>query len=125
VRLCRNELLSARPDYVMTHQPTPFSWGVTDVECRWLFPPEVFDIGGFDPSYAVDFWDVTNREDWSACEGVQRAVGYRGYQPGPLSPRETTVYQAITIVARGYLEGRLSPPSTAAIRSIDPAMSGA
>ena len=31
-------------------------------------------LAGFDPSYASDFWDITNGQDWRACEGVQRGV---------------------------------------------------
>ncbi len=123
VHLFPNLLISAHPDYVMTHRLTPLGVGRTHVECAWLFPPEAFELEGFDPSYAVEFWDVTNHQDWGACESVQRAAGYRGYRPGPLSIRESTVYQAITIVARGYLEGRLSPPSTAPNRLADPVSS--
>jgi Rieske 2Fe-2S family protein len=118
VHLFPNVLISAHPDYVMTHRLTPLAPGRTHIECRWLFPPEAFQTEGFDPAYAVEFWDVTNREDWGACESVQRAVGYRGYRPGPLSARESTVYQAISIVARGYLEGRLAAPATAPGRLI-------
>jgi len=45
----------------------------------------------FDPSYACDLWDVTNRQDWHACEAVQRGVSSRGYRREPLSPREDAV----------------------------------
>jgi Rieske 2Fe-2S family protein len=116
-----NLLISAHPDYVMTHRLVPLEPGRTFVECQWLFPPEAFDLDGFSPAYAVDFWDVTNREDWGACESVQRAAHYRGHRPGPLSARESTVYQAITIVARGYVDGRLSPPAVANARRMGPA----
>ncbi len=68
----------------------------------------------FDPSYAVDFWDITNRQDWAACEAVQRGVSSRGFRPGPLSPwHESVVFQSIAVVARAYLDGRL--PATAAV----------
>ena len=40
---------------------------------------------GLRPGYAVEFWDVTNREDWAACESLQRTAASRGYRPGPLS----------------------------------------
>jgi Rieske 2Fe-2S family protein len=114
-----NLLISAHPDYVMTHRLVPLAAGLTYIECQWLFPPEAFEQPGFSPDYAVDFWDVTNREDWGACESVQRGAGYRGFQPGPLSSRESTVYQAITIVARGYLDGKLSPPAVSPARLLD------
>ncbi len=105
-----NLLLSMHPDYVMTHRLTPISTDQTHVECSWLFPHEAFELPGFDPSYAVDFWDITNREDWAACEGVMRGVKNRGYRPGPLSSWEGTVYQFLGVMARLYLgEGLVVP----------------
>jgi Rieske 2Fe-2S family protein len=98
-----NLLLSMHPDYVMTHRLTPLSTGQTHIECAWLFPPEAFDLDGFDPAYAVDFWDITNREDWTACENVMKGVRQRGYRPGPLSSWEGTVYQFLTIMGHLYL----------------------
>jgi Rieske 2Fe-2S family protein len=103
-----NLLLSLHPDYVMTHRIEPRSPSRSWVECQWLFAPEAVESDGFDPSYAVDFWDVTNRQDWHACEGVQRGVSSRGYRPGPFSEAEDAVQQFVTFVARGYLGGTLS-----------------
>ena len=80
-----NLLLSLHPDYVMLHRLVPLAADRTFVECQWLFPAAAFDKPGFDPAYAVDFWDITNRQDWTACESVQRGVASRGYRPGPLS----------------------------------------
>jgi Rieske 2Fe-2S family protein len=60
---------------------------------------------GFDPSYAVDFWDITNRQDWSACESVQRGMRAPHFTPGPLAPAEDGVYHFVSYVARAY-EGR-------------------
>ncbi|HEX4992566.1 MAG TPA: SRPBCC family protein, partial [Rubrobacteraceae bacterium] len=57
-------------------------------------------------------WDVTNHQDWHACESVQRGAASRGYRRGPLSPREDAVYQLITMVANGYLEGKVSRPAS-------------
>lgn len=108
--LIPNLLLSMHPDYVMTHRLIPVSPGRTEIECSWLFPPEAFEQPGFDPAYAVDFWDITNREDWTACEAVMRGVRRQGYRPGPLSSWEGTVYQFLTVMARLYLgEGLVVP----------------
>lgn len=98
-----NLLLSMHPDYVMTHRLTPLSTGQTHIECSWLFPPEALDLEGFDPAYAVDFWDITNREDWTACENVMKGVRYQGYRPGPLSSWEGTVYQFLAMLGHLYL----------------------
>lgn len=98
-----NLLLSMHPDYVMTHVLTPLAPNRTQVVCSWLFPPEAFELEGFDPSYAVDFWDITNREDWTACESVMRGLASLGYRPGPLSSWEGTVYQFLSIIGNLYL----------------------
>ena len=58
--------------------------------------------GRFDPSYAVDFWDITNRQDWAACESVQRGMANPGYVPGPMAPREDGVFDFVNYVARKY-----------------------
>ena len=58
---------------------------------------------GFDPGYAVEFWDITNRQDWAACESVQRGLSSPQRLAGPLSPGEDAVYEFVTTVARGYL----------------------
>ena len=106
-----NFLISMHPDYVMTHVLTPVATDQTRVECSWLFPPEAFDVEGFDPAYAVDFWDITNREDWAACEAVMRGVKNRGYRPGPLSNWEGTVYQFLGMMAHAYLGDGLVVPT--------------
>ena len=103
--LLPNLLLSLHPDYVMTHRIEPLAPGRTAVECQWLFAPEAIEQQGFDPAFAVDFWDVTNRQDWSACEGVQRGIASRGYRPGPFSTDEDAVAQFVRLVAGAYLAG--------------------
>ena len=100
-----NLLLSVHPDYVMTHVLRPLAPDRTAVTCSWLFPPEAFALEGFDASYAADFWDVTNRQDWAACEGVQRGVGAIGYRQGPFSGDEGAVLMFVQQVAGAYLAG--------------------
>jgi Rieske 2Fe-2S family protein len=102
-----NLLISPHPDYVLTHRLTPVAPDRTHVECEWLFSREALASEGFDPSYATEFWHITNGQDWRACEAVQRGVSSRGYRQGPLSPEETTVGRFVAMVARGYLEGGL------------------
>jgi Rieske 2Fe-2S family protein len=102
-----NVLLSLHPDYVMTHVLLPAAADKTVIECSWAFAPEAVSSPEFDPAYAVDFWDLTNRQDWSACESVQRGLGSPFASPGPLSPDEDAVYSFVTTVARGYLGTRV------------------
>lgn len=108
-----NLLISLHPDYIMTHRAIPLSADRTWVECTWSFPPEAIASPTFDPAYAVDFWDITNREDWTACESVQRGQSSGFAKAGPLSPAEDAIYQFITMVARGYLGQPLSPLNAA------------
>lgn len=101
-----NLLVSLHPDYVMTHTMTPLAADRTHVECAWAFPKEAAERPGFDPSYAVDFWDLTNRQDWTACESVQRGLSSPHARPGPLAPEEEGVYQFVNRVARAYAGDR-------------------
>jgi Rieske 2Fe-2S family protein len=98
-----NLLVSLHPDYVMTHRMTPLAPDRTRIECAWLFPDQQDNRESFDPSYAVDFWDLTNRQDWSACESVQRGLASEHAVPGPLAPEEDGVQQFVARIARGYL----------------------
>jgi glycine betaine catabolism A len=100
--LLPNLLISTHPDYVMAHRFEPTGPATTEVECSWLFAPEALAREGFSPSYAVDFWDLTNRQDWSACESVQRGVTSPHYLPGPLSPAEDAVHDFVSRIARAY-----------------------
>jgi glycine betaine catabolism A len=102
-----NVLLSLHPDYVMTHVLMPTAADRTVIECSWAFAPQAVSAPGFDPSYAVDFWDLTNRQDWAACESVQRGLASPFASPGPLSPEEDAVYSFVTTVAHGYLGARV------------------
>ena len=56
--------------------------------CEWLFAKSEIERPDFDPSDAVDFWDLTNRQDWELSDLAQLGISQRGYQPGPYSHRE-------------------------------------
>lgn len=85
-------LLSLHPDYVLTHTLWPREPGRTHVICEWLFPETAVEAPDFDPSDAVEFWDVTNRQDWELCENVQRSVASRGFRPGRYQAGESSVH---------------------------------
>jgi glycine betaine catabolism A len=102
VNVFPNVLLSLHPDYVMTHRLTPLAVDRTLIECTWAFAPEAAAKPDFDPGYAVEFWDITNKQDWGACESVQRGLTSSHAVPGPLSPDEDAVYHFVTMIARGY-----------------------
>jgi Rieske 2Fe-2S family protein len=102
VQLLPNLLVSAHPDYVMTHRLVPLAPDRTWIECSWyLLPSEDGSVP--DPTYAVEFWDLTNRQDWAACESVQRGLESPHYAPGPFSPSEDAVARFVGLVSRAYV----------------------
>jgi Rieske 2Fe-2S family protein len=113
-----NLLISPHPDYVMTHRLIPLSPTETFVECAWLFPPEAVASPSFDPSFASDFWDRTNAQDFAACESVMRGMHSPGYRPGLFDHREVIVHTVQTMIARAYLEGRMPAPTFAHLPAV-------
>jgi Rieske 2Fe-2S family protein len=87
-----NMLLSLHPDYVMAHVLWPLGPGRTKVVCEWYFDPQAMAQPGFDPGDAVEFWDMTNRQDWHVCELSQLGVGSRAYRPGPYADAEQLLH---------------------------------
>jgi len=83
-----NMLLSLHPDYVMSHTLWPQGPGRTRIVCEWLFDPRTMAQPDFDPSDAVEFWDMTNRQDWHVSELTQLGVASRSYTPGPYANQE-------------------------------------
>ncbi len=81
-------LLSLHPDYVMVHYVKPLDVNRTRVECTWLFDPNTMQGESFDPSDAVDFWDLTNRQDWKVNELTYLGLTSRAYTPGRYSNAE-------------------------------------
>ena len=81
-------LLSLHPDYVMVHYVKPLAADRTEVVCAFLFDPRTIAQPDFNPGDAVDFWDLTNRQDWHVNELMQLGLGSRVYSPGPYSDAE-------------------------------------
>ncbi len=84
-----NMLLSLHPEYVMVHQLWPQSPERTLIVCDWLFHPDAFGRKDFNPDDAIEFWDMTNKQDWHVCELSQQGIASRAYEPGPYSSRES------------------------------------
>jgi Rieske 2Fe-2S family protein len=82
-------LLSLHPEYVMVHQLWPISPERTLIVCDWFFHPDAFNRPDFKPDDAIEFWDMTNKQDWHVCELSQQGIASRAYQPGPYSSRES------------------------------------
>jgi glycine betaine catabolism A len=87
-----NLMLGLHPQYVLVHRAWPLAPGRTRVVCEWLFPTASLAAPGFDPADMVEFWDLTNRQDWGLCERVQRGAASAGYVPGPYHSTERCVH---------------------------------
>lgn len=81
--------LSLHPDYVLVHRVQPLAHDRTLVVCEWYFHPQAIAASGFDPQPAIDFWDLTNRQDWALCENAFRGVRSTAWVPGPYSELES------------------------------------
>ena len=95
-----NMLLSLHPDYMMVHTLWPIAPDRTINVCEWHFQPAELAQLNFDPSDAVDFWDMTNRQDWQVCELSQAGISSRAYTPGPYSNREDLLYAFDQMIVR-------------------------
>jgi Rieske 2Fe-2S family protein len=86
-----NMLLSLHPEYVMVHQLWPQSPSRTLILCDWFFHPDAAGVTdpGYNPEDAIEFWDITNKQDWHVCELSQQGIASRAYEPGPYSSRES------------------------------------
>ena len=95
-----NLLLSLHPDYVMTHTLWPRAHDRTEIVCEFLVHPS--EAASIDD--AVEFWDLTNKEDWWIAEQSQAGISSRVYTPGPYSEREELLWSFDEIVRRGANE---------------------
>lgn len=83
-----NLMLSMSAEHGVAFVLWPLAPDRTRVEARFMFDPEEMLRDDFDPSDAVDFWDITNRQDWAVCERVQKGVSSRSHAHGYYAPME-------------------------------------
>ncbi len=96
-----NMLLSLHPDYMMTHTLWPHRAGPDDQRLRVALPPDRAARAGLrSRPTAIEFWDMTNRQDWHVCELSQAGISSRAYVPGPYSNREDLLYAFDRMIVR-------------------------
>ncbi len=83
-----NLMISLSHDHVAAFLVWPQTVERTVIECRFLFHPDEMAKSDFDPSDAVDFWHLINRQDWSICERVQQGLRTRVHKFGYYAPME-------------------------------------
>jgi Rieske 2Fe-2S family protein len=86
--LLPNFLLNLHPDYMLTFTLWPRAVDQTDIVCEWHFHPDEIGKPSFSPKDAIEFWDITNQQDWQLSDLAQIGISSKGYQPGPYSNRE-------------------------------------
>jgi len=83
-----NLLTSYSADHIAAFTLWPRSPAHTTVVCDFLFSPTEIARSDFDPSDAVEFWDMVNKQDWEICAGVQRGMTSRSFDAGYYAPME-------------------------------------
>jgi len=97
-----NLFISLACDHVAVFVLLPRSAERTDITCHFLFEPFEIAQPNFDPSDTVELWDITNRQDWSICESVQRGMRSRVHMHGYYAPMED-----FSLDIRRYVRQRL------------------
>ena len=97
-----NFMISLSADHVTAYTVWPRAPEQTTVVCDFLFHPSEVGRPEFDPSDAVEFWDMVNRQDWAICENVQRGMRSRMFQQGYYAPMESA-----SLDIRRYIDEKL------------------
>ncbi len=95
-------MLSLSAEHVAAFSLWPNAPNKTTIVCDFLFHPDEIGKPGFDPSDAVDFWDLVNRQDWKICESVQDGMRSRAFVHGYYAPMEDA-----SLDIRRYIASRL------------------
>jgi Rieske 2Fe-2S family protein len=97
-----NFLLSLSAEHVAAFSLWPKSPSKTAVQCDFLFHPSEIGKRDFDPSDAIDFWDLVNRQDWTICASVQAGMSSQRFEHGYYAPMED-----YSLDIRRYIKERL------------------
>lgn len=100
-----NLIISVHPDYVLTHQAWPDGPGRSKVLCDLYVDADA--LGTVDVQGAVDFWDLTNRQDYHVVELQQQGTRSRSWVAGRYSNQEASVHAFDLMVMDRYaMDGR-------------------
>ena len=89
-----NMLLTPHPDFVLFHHIIPKGNAAITNTCHWLYHPDAIA----DPKNrariesAVEFWDLTNKEDWAVCEQMQQGTKSQRFTRGTYAGQEDILY---------------------------------
>lgn len=82
VILLPNVFLILVPDHVAFFVLEPLACNRTRVTCDWLFAHEALAAVDFDPTDSISILDITNRQDFDACERCQLGMQSRAFANG-------------------------------------------
>jgi phenylpropionate dioxygenase-like ring-hydroxylating dioxygenase large terminal subunit len=95
-----NLMLSVSADHIVAFTLYPRGPAATTVVCDFLFHADEIAKADFDPTDALEFWDMVNRQDWKICESVQSGMTSRRFQTGFYAPMED-----YSMDIRRYIDG--------------------
>jgi Rieske 2Fe-2S family protein len=89
-----NLLLSPHPDFVLYHLIRPVAVDEITNDCYFLLHPDVINDASKMERFqsAIDFWDMTNKQDWDVCEQMQLGTRSRRFERGRYAPQEDILY---------------------------------
>ncbi len=102
-----NLLLSPHPDFVLYHRIRPIALDKIENDCFFLLHPDVI----VDPKLmerfqsAIEFWDLTNRQDWQVCEQMQLGLKSQRFTRGRYASQEDMLYTLDQEVLRALGHG--------------------
>jgi len=83
-----NLFISMSSDHVTAYVLQAVDSGHTIIDCHFLFEPHSMQQADYDPSDAIEFWDLINRQDWEICERVHQGISSRVHKQGFCAPME-------------------------------------
>ena len=89
-----NLLLSPHPDFVLYHRIRAEGVDAVRNDCFFLLHPDVIADAERMERFqsAIEFWDLTNRQDWQVCEQMQQGLKSHRFTTGRYGPMEDVPY---------------------------------
>jgi Rieske 2Fe-2S family protein len=105
-----NVLLSPHPDFVLYHRIRSLAVDRILTDCYFLLHPDVIGKPDLMNRFqsAIEFWDLTNRQDWQVCEQMQQGLKSRRFTRGRYSTQEDMLYALDREVLRALGHGEPS-----------------
>ncbi len=98
-----NLMLSLSREHAAAFRLWPQGPERTLIVCELLFHPDEIGKADFDAADVVQFWDITNRQDWDICERVQRGMHSQVFEHGYYAPMED-----LSLDIRRYVSERMA-----------------